>query len=666
MRRPSRPLQSPSAGPQTFAGDRAGTRDPAAEWFGFPVRITGGDGTAGYTAVEVQRHDGATADKVGGWVLTAANPGFPLGDTAFAEGDLALARPGPGTGGLQFELVPVGRTAADAAADAAATDCRASAGWDEDTCLTWAVPAAGVGRCASVPPQGATPLAWDADAGGTGVGGWVGVSPLSTDRGAEEVRIWREKGELVGTATYDGEAAWLTRQAACRDGKVVFVGSRELCIEDGEEASATCGDHTFEIEVGCDVCADAGGVVTECGSLPPALCATIERVDGEYDEWVDAFLRRLNGDGDGVPTPGTPYDQGGTFPLDFLGYLPFWGFTSLPTTDLASDNGFFWELKCSLGAWRLDFKYGPTTNGLQSAFPTGALPWTFSFAEGAYTITVAEVPAEGCGTGAGAAPDGSDAGGDYGGLCDAVLGVGGPAVVLDLLYATAASPHGPKAGVGWDAATATQMYTAPGGSPAAFTPATPGPANRMVFYVRSGVAYLGVWEGRLPPVPFDPTDADYTAAADADPTCGAACFEAVFTDATLLTYAPAVTGGEIVVGTPGGCVPAACDCGTVLEVGTPATGDDTPGEWLACVTIPADGTYRLCGEILTGSGAYFTYTDECDGTTFTGRAIESGDGMLGLTIGTRTAGEVVYFRVLDSGGYGAATFTFKVVAGGTC
>lgn len=75
----------------------------------FPVKITGavaGTTPAGYAAAE-QWVDGAgvRGDKAGGRVLGAANYGVPLDPAwAFAAGDLALARPAPGAGGLLFEL----------------------------------------------------------------------------------------------------------------------------------------------------------------------------------------------------------------------------------------------------------------------------------------------------------------------------------------------------------------------------------------------------------------------------------------------------------------------------------------------------------------------------------------------------------------------------------
>lgn len=101
-----------------FTGPPADSDNPP--WF--PVEITGGDAAAGYTAREVYLDGtGARVPKLGGRLVGAANPGFPLvtGGT-FAAGDLAMARSGPGAAGLTFELLPV------AAAAAAATPVEAT------------------------------------------------------------------------------------------------------------------------------------------------------------------------------------------------------------------------------------------------------------------------------------------------------------------------------------------------------------------------------------------------------------------------------------------------------------------------------------------------------------------------------------------------------------
>jgi hypothetical protein len=262
-RRPASPFPAP---PGTAADRQADGRDPA--WW--PLYVTGGDATAGYTGYECWRIT-STVEKQGGRVLAEANPGFPLvPGTTFAAGDYALVRSAPGAGGLQFEMIPAGRTAADAAAalaDAAAAlaDClRPFAGRTAADCLRARV-LAGTGRCSGVAAQD-----WFALTGADGAGTparpvWTSAADaVTTDAGTGELEVYENAdGDTRAKITVGTDVVPL-KYIGCVAGRPQFAGGRSLC--DGEPVG-TCGDDVFVVEIECTVC-PGDEVLSPCTTDP--------------------------------------------------------------------------------------------------------------------------------------------------------------------------------------------------------------------------------------------------------------------------------------------------------------------------------------------------------------------------------------------------------------
>lgn len=167
-----------TAGPGSpAAGGRSNSRPEPSDYF--PVHLTGGNSTDGFTGFEVWLDpDHAAAEVVGGRVLSTAQPGFFLdgsNPTASVESPvLAKARLGPGVGGRAWELEPFGSSSSGSFA------C-ASDFWlttlGDNTCWTL-YRRGGDGRCSCFGTDDPT----DAAAGvvmvyDTVLGGWIGVKP---------------------------------------------------------------------------------------------------------------------------------------------------------------------------------------------------------------------------------------------------------------------------------------------------------------------------------------------------------------------------------------------------------------------------------------------------------------------------------------------------------
>lgn len=331
--------------------------DRRDQWF--PVALTGGDGTAGYTGYEVWLDpDHAAVEVVGGRVLTTTQPGFPLDgttfDTAADPPPLALARIGPGAGGRLWELAAFG-----ASVTASGTGCTPP-GIDSAECLEFVV-SAGAGRCANIDAVAAITATL------TG-GWWTADDTFTTAAGAGTVKYrinstgYPEMKVTVGVTDYYGTPAGCDASGRPR---FAFGGSA-LC--DAPAETETC-DNLFYVAVGCVPC----GITTdECTGW---YCDD-ETGTTYYVADCDALaelITSLGGGGSPVTTscgrvvPNRLY-------LVFDGVLSGLGVVALQhsTGDLWSQIGVPDSLACNSNpAW--DFEYDACTRKLYARSWSGGL-----------------------------------------------------------------------------------------------------------------------------------------------------------------------------------------------------------------------------------------------------------------------------------------------------
>lgn len=235
---------------------RQSSESPDPAWSGWiPVRITGGDPTSGYTFVERwNTAGGVPEDKGGGRPAEVLNPAFAVvSGQMFAVGDIALARPAPGAGAGEWELVPTPQAVAADRDPGSPSACAWLAGLNENSCLTASVRAGSqAGLCSEIPTQ-SVELEYSG-------GVYVSAADFVTDVLTGPLEFDPGVGSANPSLTLDG--TYVFRFLGCIDGCLAFAGGGSAVCSEGDTAE----------------CADSFVVLVCCGCTPAELIPDAECV----------------------------------------------------------------------------------------------------------------------------------------------------------------------------------------------------------------------------------------------------------------------------------------------------------------------------------------------------------------------------------------------------